>query len=179
MSIQRRYFRITGSLIPLAEQWREAVVEWNARLKAFLGRWGTEGYRYCGGAVVGIVLPEGSEAPPGWRTYKKYPPNVLFPDMKTKLGRELDAEMSRLRHPEPRGLYDAVGAEEVCVTDDGKMYLCRPSLRRIDGTYYLDVPAKDFSPHPELEELKHWEWCKLVEEADERKAAASNEVAAA
>lgn len=161
-----RYFRLHGSLLELVKEFFEGeFTEHNKRIKSFCEEIGTNDLLIASGfgtqRVVGFA-----KAIPGTKPFKGHP-DYFCPRLSTKEGKQLEKKLAELTEPNPDKFYEAAGLRPFYFVDNK---VVSPGLNYYPEPYPMAIfkmPAIDYTPHPEMEELKEWQFLKLMDEAKE------------
>jgi len=160
-----RYFRLTGTLVDLAEAWLAQANRRREELRAFLSRFGTKAHWGTDTTVMGVALQgDPGAVPVGWRRHRDER-NVIVPDKRTKAGKEIARRLARLSTPRAADLWTTVGAsDDLAAGNDGRMYYVKCEAVKFDSGWVIEVPKKQKLKHPELVEIPRHEFVRLVDE---------------
>ena len=123
--------------------------EWWTRVRAFGEKIGHPRLSIRGGMfgshVLGYEPADGAEADAGWRMHKDY--GICVPNLRSKLGKELESELSALtwRPPATLGVKDYLHASSG--RNDFSTYMLSPAIQQgASGDWFLSfskVPFED------------------------------------
>jgi hypothetical protein len=135
-----------------------------------------------GGGFVGIEYHNGDEVPQGWRveTWRSNGHTHLVPDKRTKVGKQLDADINEAdRLPVPTGCYDGMPTEFIGDYTSRGSHWYTPTFcnlpQDIDHVYALwgmdGEPTDNWDvDHFAWEVVKLSEWYALQEEVERQMA---------
>jgi hypothetical protein len=160
--VKRRYFKLTGSLETIAKTWRETEwVDYLARLKTFCEKNGTNDFMLQNGRIVAVK--DVGQTIPGAKPSKQSE-GYLEPNRRTKAGKAFSGEMCALQAPRCRPLFKVIAPDECWIVGG---YLVYASLHVYGNTLITSIPRDiegGYEPHPEMIEMKEWEFLKLKDD---------------
>ncbi len=178
--MQMRFFRLTGALIPLCEDWASAMVACHNRRTRFVRRvraqslFGTQDY------IDGYLpRPRVKRIPQGWKRVTKsdqrrnrnLPDDLVVPDRAVRKRedrerlKEIEGELRMLAEPEPSDVLQAMGIQIGWLV--GGRTLFETHISRHGKHFYCAVP-KDcgkWEPIADMIEIRPWEYLKAIDDA--------------
>lgn len=177
MSIERRYFRLTGSLIVHCRKWEKALHVRQKMVRDLGESLGCEKYEDINGTVVAFVLPVGRKIPDGWRRSMALRSGAIriVPDKRCKVGKEFASRLRTMDKPDPVDLFDAIKPPNfVCAYDreSRQMRVGNTLVGKVGSQWFMSVPVahkkKKWRAPDDCVEIEEWQYLKAKSDHSER-----------